>query len=172
MQIYFARSIRGQHAEGEKVYFKAIVDAIKKCGHVPALETKVGVRVLNHVSQDQFIHDRDIEWIDGSQAMIAEVSNPSLGVGYEIAYAKHVRKIPIMAVAFKDTKVSAMISGGLEVLFYRDTSDLTAWIEAFFEDVLASQRNAKACCERGHHEEYLSNGQVFCRKCGAQTSLR
>jgi hypothetical protein len=129
MQVYFARSIRGQHSQGEQVMFKAIVDAIKAGGHVPALEVKATLRPP--VERDRYIYERDIEWIDGSQAMIAEVSNPSLGVGFEIAYAMHVRKIPILAVALKDTAISAMIAGCLEVCYYRDTSHLAAMVEAF-----------------------------------------
>jgi hypothetical protein len=64
--------------------------------------------------------------------MIAEVSNPSHGVGYEIAYARHITKIPVFAVAFKDTdRISAMISGRLDVQFYRGCADLSAMVEEF-----------------------------------------
>src|SRR5689334_5677441 len=100
--IYFARSIRGEHKSGETFFFQAAIDAIKAAGYTPAHETESQSRLLNHVDHDRTIYDRDIEWINKSRGMVAEVSNPSLGVGYEIAYAKHVCKIPVFAVALKD----------------------------------------------------------------------
>ena len=36
---------------------------------------------------DRSIHDRDMDWLLQSDIMIAEVTNPSLGVGYEIGRA-------------------------------------------------------------------------------------
>ncbi len=44
--------------------------------------------------------------------VIAEVTNPSLGVGYELGYAETLRK-PILCVFNKDSerKLSAMVSG-------------------------------------------------------------
>ncbi len=134
MQVYFARSIRGQHAAGEKIFFKLIADTIKKRGHVLAMETPVDRSLYAHLDENSFIYERDIEWLDNSQAMIAEVSNPSLGVGFELCYALWQLKIPILAVASKDTNVSAMVAGSLDVFFYRDRSDLEAQIEAFLEE--------------------------------------
>jgi 2'-deoxynucleoside 5'-phosphate N-hydrolase len=135
MQVYFARSIRGNHSEGENLYLREITNTIKKRGHTLAMETKTSIHYLNLVDQNQFIHDRDLEWIDKSQAMIAEVSNPSLGVGYEIAYAKHVARIPILAVAFKDTgRISAMVQGCLNIFYYRGCADLSAQVEEFLAD--------------------------------------
>jgi hypothetical protein len=134
MQVYFARSIRGQHAEGEKPFFEAIINTIKKGGHTLALEVPSNQDGL-WANRDQYIYNRDIEWIYNSNAMIAEVSNPSLGVGYEIAYAVHVCRIPVLAVAYKDTNVSAMIQGSLDVFFYRGASDLETAIQTFLEDV-------------------------------------
>jgi hypothetical protein len=33
---------------------------------------------------DRFIHDRDIAWLRQADVLVAEVTTPSLGVGYEI----------------------------------------------------------------------------------------
>ena len=41
---------------------------------------------------DVEIHDRDMNWITQSDIFVAEVSNPSLGVGYEISAAISLNK--------------------------------------------------------------------------------
>lgn len=133
MNVYFARSIRGQHKPGDQAFFQAIVETIKACGHTPSLETPTTYK--GHVERDRFIYLRDLEWIFNADAMVAEVSNPSLGVGYEIAYAQHVVKIPILCVALKDEKVSAMITGGLKVFYYRDLSHVEGQIKTFLESI-------------------------------------
>jgi len=133
MQVYFARSIRGAHSDGEAQYFRAILEAIRQGGHVPALEVPAAIEPEAGIEANRAIYTRDIGWIDGSQAMIAEVSNPSLGVGYEIAYARHVRHIPILAVARQGAHVSAMIQGSLDVQYYRDAAELTAMVAAFLK---------------------------------------
>jgi 2'-deoxynucleoside 5'-phosphate N-hydrolase len=135
MQIYFARSIRGSHKSGDNVFFNAIVNTIKECGHVPALETKP-IQDPHGVDKNVYIYQRDIEWIDQSQAMIAEVSNASLGVGYEIAYAKHVRQIPILAVARTGVNVSAMIQGSLPMVWYTYMPELARHVRAFLSDAV------------------------------------
>ena len=33
---------------------------------------------------DKWIHDRDVEWLHQADVVVAEVTQPSLGVGYEI----------------------------------------------------------------------------------------
>jgi nucleoside 2-deoxyribosyltransferase len=135
MQVYFARSIRGNHGKGDKEASEAIVNTIKSCGHVPALETAHQASMSKVADTNEYIYKRDIEWIDYSQAMIADVSNPSLGVGYEIAYARHICEMPILAVARVGTNVSAMIAGCMEITFYRDVADLVPHIEKFLKSV-------------------------------------
>jgi hypothetical protein len=132
MQIYFARSIRGAHRQDDNLTFNTIVNAIREAGHVPALDTKLPEHLYEPMMpEDRYVYRRDIYWLDHSQAMIAEVSNASLGVGYEIAYAKHVRHIPILALADKDRAVSAMIAGDLAIVYYRDIQDLAAQCREF-----------------------------------------
>jgi len=134
MQIYFARSIRGGHNEGDATTYFAIIKAIKDAGHLPALEAPASP--ANFIDRNEYIYQRDIEWLDTSQAMIAEVSNPSLGVGYEIAYAELIRGIPILTLAVKDTNVSAMIAGNFDVVYYRDSQDLAAQCREFLNQLV------------------------------------
>ncbi len=58
------------------------------------------------------IYARDIEMIQAADIVVAEVTNPSLGVGYELAYAEKLQK-PILCLFNPESgrKLSAMVSG-------------------------------------------------------------
>ena len=65
---------------------------------------------------------RSFEW----RPSVAEISVPSLGVGYEIAYATRIRQIPVIAL-YRRTftqRCSAMIAGdpGVRLIQYEDAS--------------------------------------------------
>jgi len=132
MHIYFARSIRGDRRREDAEIYGFIDQQIKICG----VQTQFGLKVdeaLRDLDIDTFIYRRDIGWIDQCDAMIAIVNGPSHGVGYEIAYAQHVRKIPVLCVHEKDNNLSAMIKGSQHVVEYRDRSHLAAIIQGFLE---------------------------------------
>lgn len=136
MHIYFARSLRGERSPDDKKINDGILAAIKNAGFKSQFELPVDPELKRDIERgDRYIYLRDISWIDRSDAMIAEVTNVSHGVGYEIAYAKHVQRIPIFCVCRKDEPVSAMITGDLEVWKYRDLGDLTAYIEEFLQTI-------------------------------------
>lgn len=122
MNIYYARSIRGDHAASD--HYPVIEKAIKAFGHTPALELTVLQSLSQSLSNNAYIYQRDIDWIQRCQGMIAEVSNPSLGVGYEIAYAEFVAHIPVLCVAVNGAHVSAMIAGSRTMAFYHNVDEL------------------------------------------------
>ena len=83
MTIYFAGSIRGGR-DDQKIYADII-----------ALLRNYGTVVTEHVGDadvmlggenapDREIHDRDLAWLRDADVVVAEVTAPSLGVGYEI----------------------------------------------------------------------------------------
>lgn len=111
--VYFARSIRGERGTQDNKINKMIIDTIKKENYC-ALD----ISVITGETEDVHIYQRDIERLNQSDLLIAEVTHPSLGVGYEIAYAQHIRKIPILCVAQIGTRVSAMLTGSNVVMYY------------------------------------------------------
>jgi len=123
MNIYFACSITGGR-EFEFVY-QAIVSALVKNGHeVPTAHlAESGVGTVEAVIDPSEVYARDIVWIRGCDTLIAEVSVPSHGVGYEIGFALGLGK-PVLALFQEERKVSKMISGNpdayLQVKSYRD----------------------------------------------------
>lgn len=110
MNIYFACSITGGR-EFESAY-RWIVSTLIQDGHeVPTAHlAEPGVIALEAVIDPQEVYARDINWICTSDVLIAEVSAPSHGVGYEIAFALGMGK-PVLALYQEGRKVSKMISG-------------------------------------------------------------
>tara|TARA_B100001750_G_C15049889_1_gene370922 strand:+ start:98 stop:508 length:411 start_codon:yes stop_codon:yes gene_type:complete len=116
MKIYFAGSIRG--GRDDVSLYHQIINYLKKYGEVLTEHvgsdslTSKGENILNDVQ----IHDRDIKWLKSSDIIIAEVTNPSLGVGYEIAMALNLnKKIICLYKTQKGKRLSAMISGSKEI---------------------------------------------------------
>ena len=110
MNIYFSCSLTGGRAD-QPVY-AALVDYLLAQGHT------VPTAHLAHpaVMQDEAVIDpvtvyhRDIQWLDECDVVIAEVSTPSHGVGYEIAYALLKGK-PVLCCHRAGARVSKMLTG-------------------------------------------------------------
>ncbi|MFH1185085.1 MAG: nucleoside 2-deoxyribosyltransferase [Chloroflexota bacterium] len=126
MNIYFACSITGGR-DFESVY-QALTVALLVDGHeIPTahLADSTVVELETRVSPRE-VYDRDVRWIAAADALIAEVSVPSHGVGYEIGYALGAGK-PVLCLAQQGRKVSKMITGnphrGLKTQMYRDASE-------------------------------------------------
>jgi nucleoside 2-deoxyribosyltransferase len=110
MNIYFACSITGGR-EFEPVY-QAIVAALEAEGHhIPTSHlASAEVMGLEKIVLPQDVYTRDIDWINESDLLIAEVSTPSHGVGYEIAYALSIGK-PVLCCYQQGRSVSKMLTG-------------------------------------------------------------
>lgn len=137
MKIYFAGSIRA--GRGDTPWYARCVESLGKYGEV--LTEHVGDGSLSQLGEDRkkgdlgYIHSRDMAWLKASDVIVAEVSQPSLGVGYEIASAIFLRK-PILCLYRKQPgkRLSGMIEGNPDLTVYEfETEDeaLSA-IDAFF----------------------------------------
>jgi 2'-deoxynucleoside 5'-phosphate N-hydrolase len=128
MTIYFAGSIRG--GRDDRDIYAAIIELLRDYGKV--VTEHVGdadVNLGGENTSDREIHDRDLGWIRESDVLIAEVTAPSLGVGYEIGRAVAWGKRVICL--FRPTegrKLSGMISGcpGVEMHQYAEVAELRA----------------------------------------------
>ncbi|MDZ7330644.1 MAG: nucleoside 2-deoxyribosyltransferase [candidate division KSB1 bacterium] len=110
MRIYFSASISG----GRKYLdiYKKIVAYLKEQGHQVLTEHIVIDNIFDFENQlsPQAIFERDIQWLNECDRVVAEVSNPSLGVGYEICYALEHR-VPTLCLYQPGIFVSRMIIG-------------------------------------------------------------
>jgi 2'-deoxynucleoside 5'-phosphate N-hydrolase len=82
---------------------------------------------------DEEIYNRDCAWIIEADFVIAEISNPSLGSGYEIGYAEKLDKSVLCLYKNSDKRMSAMIKGNknLNVYAYNDMEDIKDIINNF-----------------------------------------
>lgn len=137
MIIYCAGPIRGD-AKYQDFYLE-IIKAVESMGH-SALAELNGKYNSSIPLTDKQLYTRDMKWIDGSAVMIAEISGPSLGVGFEISYALFQRKIPVLALYNAEVeRVSAMISGcvdnNLTIKSYKDKLELLKEISSFLQKI-------------------------------------
>lgn len=138
MNIYFSCSLTGGRVD-ESAY-GAIVDHILDAGHAVPTEhlARPEVMELERVVDPAEVYRRDIAWIRACDAMVAEVSTPSHGVGYEIAFALGLEK-PVLCCHRTSASVSKMITGNdapsLSVCAYSEVSELLALISDFLRRV-------------------------------------
>ena len=94
---------------------------------------------LEKVIDPREVYERDVSWIRACDALIAEVSVPSHGVGYEIGFALEQGK-PVLCLAQVDRTVSKMITGNphpaLKMKFYEDVADGVKEIRDFLSDTI------------------------------------
>ncbi len=107
MKIYFAGSIRGGRAD-VGVYHR-LIEYLKKNHTV--LTEHVGDLSLQEAATDVEIYSQDTAWLRESDVVIAECSNPSLGVGYELAYAEQHGKPVHIFYNRNRGALSAMLTG-------------------------------------------------------------
>ncbi len=127
MEIYFAASIRGGR-ENATIY-KEIIALLQKYGKV--LTEHIGDTRLSDQGEKKdvkFIFKRDMLWIKEADIMVADVSTPSVGVGYEIRYAQELGK-KIICLYFQNSpkKISGMIEGNprIKIINYKAVGDIT-----------------------------------------------
>jgi nucleoside 2-deoxyribosyltransferase len=134
MNIYFACAITGGR-EFETVY-QAIVRALAEDRHVvpTAHLAQSGVTEVEAVIAPDEVYGRDIAWLRGCDVLIAEISMPSHGVGYEIGFSLGLGK-PVLALYQEGRRVSKMISGNpdpnLSVKSYRTPEDAVVQTREF-----------------------------------------
>ena len=134
MKIYFCGSIAG----GRKFLpvYKIIVENLKSSGNQVLTEHIIDDHVFEY--EDKFspqqIYERDIHLLNQADVVIAEISNPSLGVGYEICYALH-HGLKVLCVYQEGLFVSRMITGntspGIKIEEYSNNDELIEIINKF-----------------------------------------
>ena len=84
---------------------------------------ETGIEEIDGREDPNDIYQRDVAWIRESDLLVAEVSSPSHGVGYEIGYALNIQK-PVLCLYNQKAVVSKMITGNphplLAVKKYQD----------------------------------------------------
>jgi len=110
MKIFFAGSIRG----GRQLIptYRYIIGLLKFMNYT-VISEHVAAEVLQKVEAtmtEQEIYEKDANWIEESDRVIAEITVPSIGVGYEICHAAKHKK-PVLCLYEDGANASAMVLG-------------------------------------------------------------
>ena len=118
-------SISGEHSESSEDINVKLIEYLKNYGEVltelfadPEYENTGETHLT-----DKEIHDRDMNWLLSSDLLVAEVSNTSFGVGYEIGRAVENNKKILCLRKKSNKRLSAMISG-CDKLTLREYKDI------------------------------------------------
>ncbi|HLC72853.1 MAG TPA: nucleoside 2-deoxyribosyltransferase [Candidatus Nanoarchaeia archaeon] len=136
--IYFAASIRGGR-DYIKLYYR-MINHLKLYGTV--LTEHIGSSKLEALGEDDLsdpeIHDRDLSWLFDAALVVAEVTQPSIGVGYELGRLAERRNLPPENILClyrpqEGKRLSAMIAGSrhLTVKTYTSLNEAVAHIDSF-----------------------------------------
>ncbi|MBI2607636.1 MAG: nucleoside 2-deoxyribosyltransferase [Candidatus Doudnabacteria bacterium] len=102
MKIYLASSI----TQASKA-LKPVIDELKE-------KVRAEFELLDFFGlgpgEAKAVFQHNIQQMHNADLVLAECSQPSLGVGFEIGYALSINK-PVLAVALSDVSVSRMITG-------------------------------------------------------------
>ena len=121
MKVYFAGSIRGGRQDAE--LYRKVIAALKEKHQV--LTEHVGDLSLSTVEDkgDKAIYEQDTTWLRECDVVVAECTQVSLGVGYELAYAEARGKEVHIFYRPMETQLSAMLAGNERFHIHRYTDE-------------------------------------------------
>jgi len=138
MRIYLACTVRGDR--GTITTARHIHDSLLRLGH----EVLTGHLLAEDVDtnenrlRDTDVFSRDLAWLESADAIVAEASGSSYGVGFEVGYvlgraAQTGQKVVVLYDAARRGKVSRLISGlsdaRAQVLGYESTAEIDPFLE-------------------------------------------
>jgi nucleoside 2-deoxyribosyltransferase len=138
MKIYFAGSIRG--GRDDAALYRRIITLLSKYGEV--LTEHVGSEKLPPTGEkdlsDGDIYARDMAWLAQADAVVAEVTAPSHGVGYEIGQAEAIGK-RVLCLHRQDSerRLSAMLAGNpkLQCEAYENLEEIERILRRFLSTI-------------------------------------
>jgi nucleoside 2-deoxyribosyltransferase len=109
MRIYFAASIRG--GRDDAAIYRQLIGELHRYGTV-LTEHIAHPDDVERGMTDAEIYKRDMDWLAAADVVVAEVSTPSLGVGYELARAESLgKRVLCLFRPSSEGNLSAMIAG-------------------------------------------------------------
>jgi len=134
-KIYFAGSIRGGRADAAlyarliahmNENHKVLTEHIGSPSLFPTIERGM---------TDEQIYEQDMNWLRESDIVIAECSTPSLGVGYEMAFAEKLGKPVHIFFDSNRGYLSAMLTGDIyfRIHYYQTEAELFRLVDEVLE---------------------------------------
>jgi hypothetical protein len=142
MNVYLACTVRGDR--GGLAVARAVADRLRHHGHTIVtthlLDDNVDTAEAKLTERD--VYERDIEWLDACELLVAEASGSSYGVGFEVGYVlgrsgESGQRVLLLYEAARQAQVSRLIAGNAHanctLYAYRGIDDLTAFVDRFLE---------------------------------------
>jgi nucleoside 2-deoxyribosyltransferase len=135
MKVYFSGSIRG--GRDDKALYLSIIGFLSEYGQV--LTEHIGSKELTAMGTlhltDEEIYEKDMAWLREADVVVAEITTPSMGVGYELGKVEEMNK-PLLCL-YRDVegrRVSAMITGNKDFVCkkYLTLEDVKPILKEFF----------------------------------------
>jgi nucleoside 2-deoxyribosyltransferase len=137
MKIYFAGSVTGGREDQE--FYGQIIKELQDFGDVLTEHlANQNLSALGESLTAQQIFQRDMAWLKQADVVVAEVTTPSLGVGYEIGQAESLGKsILCLFRELPGKRVSGMVRGNpqIKALAYKDIGEVKNILQTFFNSI-------------------------------------
>ena len=110
MDVYFSCALTG--GRQDQPVYAALVQHLRDLGHrvLTAHLAEPGVMAQDALLDAAAVYARDLAWLEACDALVAEVTTPSHGVGFELAHARTLGK-PVLCLHRAGTRVSKMLTG-------------------------------------------------------------
>ena len=133
MKIYLACTVRGDR--GAIAALRTLVASLERDGH--AILTKHllddNIETAESALTERDVYQRDVDWLDACDILIADASGSSYGVGFEVGYVlarsdRSGQRVLLFYRADRRDKVSRLIVGNAHprcrVVAYETSDDL------------------------------------------------
>jgi nucleoside 2-deoxyribosyltransferase len=137
MRIYLACTVRGDR--GTLLAARRIHDCLRELGHEVLTSHLLEADVDQAESRlsDRDVYRRDLEWLASADAIVAEASGSSYGVGFEVGFvlgsaARTGQRALVLYEASRQGMVSRLVSGlehpSARVLAYETSDEIDAFL--------------------------------------------
>jgi nucleoside 2-deoxyribosyltransferase len=138
MTIYLACTVRGDR--GGVAVGRALANGLKARGHRILTEhlLRDDVETAEGVLSEADIFNRDVEWLDACDVLVAEASASSFGVGFEVGYvlsraAETGKRVFLLHSEEAAPRISRLILGNTHPACVRVPYASIADVERFLE---------------------------------------
>lgn len=150
IRVYCSGPIRGDTSFVDNYHH--LIEMVNELGAMALAESGNDIRRERNKNDDgkyppgdRGIYKRDMEWLESSHCVVAEVSAPSHGAGFEISYALFVMNIPVLIFhSRKGKRLSAMLQGcdlpNITVIHYSDFGEIEVRLREFLHRVSKKKR--------------------------------
>jgi nucleoside 2-deoxyribosyltransferase len=144
LNIYLACTVRGDR--GAVGVSRALAESLERMGHVVLTRHLLedDVESAESALTERAVFERDLQWLDAADLVIAEASGSSYGVGFEVGYVLGRsdvtgQRVLLLYDTARGPFVSRLISGcahpNCTTYPYRGAADLLRFVESLLVPV-------------------------------------